>query len=80
MPTEVIPIGQIVAMTQNTAYALPAVQVSAYTDATTPTAVQSNTVAFTATTTVTFTAGVANLNGGFLKATSAGVNIILRRQ
>jgi len=78
MPTELLPLGPIVTMLAGVAYALPAVQCTLYTDATTPTITQSTTPAFTANTAVTVTAGAATLNGGFVKA-AANTVVRLKR-
>jgi hypothetical protein len=67
-------------LVQNTVYALPPWQCSIYTDATTPTIVQSSDQAITATTAVTLSAGVFTCNGGFLKLTSSGpINCWVKR-
>lgn len=79
MPTELLPLGQPVALTQNGIYALPAVKCTVFTDATTPTIQQSNTVAFTANVAVTLTGGAAAVSGGFLRTTSSGVTVTLKR-
>ena len=80
MPTASLATGQIHSLVQNTVYALPPVQCVLYTDATTPTLQQSLTSTFTANTAVTLTTGQAEVNGGFLRLTSAGpINVILKR-
>ncbi len=74
-----LPIGQIVAITQNDIYALPARACIIFCDGTSPTFFQSTTVAFTASIAVTLTNAQATLAGGFLKCTSATPgNIILK--
>jgi len=78
MPTQLLPIGPPVTMVANEVYALPAVNVTLYTDATTPTIAQSGTSAFTANTAVTLTGGAATLSGGFVRAT-ANTLVILKR-
>jgi hypothetical protein len=78
MPIEVLSIGPIQTMRANVVYALPAVNVTMYTDGATPTMTQSLTQAFTANTPVTFTAGVASPTGAFIKAT-ADTLVILKR-
>ena len=79
MPTELLPLGTPTALVQNQIYALPAVEAELFTDATTPTIQQSNTVAFTANVAVTLTGGSAAVTGGFLRTTSSGVTITLKR-
>jgi hypothetical protein len=79
MPQEFIPLGMPVTLVQNQIYALPAVKCTLFTDATTPTIQQSNTQAFTANVAVTLVAGAATLNGGWLRTTSSGVIITLKR-
>lgn len=78
MPTEVISIGPPFTMLAGVAYALPAVNVTLYTDAAAPTITLSNTVAFTLNTAVTLTAGVATVGGGFIKA-AANTLVVLKR-
>lgn len=71
--------GKVIAITQNTVYALPTGRVLLFTDATTPTLQQSTTEAFTANVAVTLTGGQAELAGGFFRLTTAGpINIILK--
>lgn len=79
MPTELLPLGTPTALVQNTIYALPAVKATIFSDATTPTIQQSNTVAFTANVVVTLTAGASTVSGGFLRTTSSGVTVTLKR-
>lgn len=79
MPTELLPIGPPTALTQNTVYALPAANVTLFTDATTPTIQQSNTQAFTANVAVTMTGGASVVSGGFIRATTTGVTVTLKR-
>ena len=78
MPTELLPIGPPVTLKANVIYALPAVNVTLYTDAAAPTITQSNTSAFTANTAVTLTGGAARVGGGFIRAT-ADTLITLKR-
>jgi hypothetical protein len=79
MPTELLPIGPVVALVQNQVYALPAVQCRLYTD-NAATLLQSTTQAFTASTAVTLVEGGYLVTGGFIKLTSAGpANVILKR-
>lgn len=78
MATEQLPMGTPTLMLAGIAYALPPVRVTLYTDATTPTITQSNTSAFTANTSVTVTAGVASVSGGFIKA-AANALVTLKR-
>jgi len=79
MPTTKLSVG-VNSLVQNQIYALPAVRCMAFTDGTTPTLQQSSDLAFTANVAVTLTGGQAELNGGFLKMTSAGpINLVLKR-
>lgn len=75
MPVEVLSIGPLIKMLANVVYALPAVNVTLYTDAAAPTLALSNgggttPPTFGAGTAVTLTAGAASLSGGFIKATA----------
>jgi hypothetical protein len=63
----------------NVVYALPAVKVTAYSGDTTPTLEQSNASDFTLKTAVTFTAGAAELSGGFVRATAGTPVLTLKR-
>lgn len=76
---ELLPLGTPTALVQNQIYALPAVKATLFTDATTPTIQSSNTSIFTANVVVTLTGGMATVGGGFLRATSSGVMIVLKR-
>jgi hypothetical protein len=78
MPVELLPIGPPVTLLANVIYALPAVNVTLYTDAASPTIALSNTSAFTANTALTLTAGSARVGGGFIRAT-ANTLIVLKR-
>lgn len=71
MATQLLSIGYPQPITQNTIYALPSRRVVMFSDATSPTFQQSNTVDFTANAAVTLTNGQAELCGGFLRCTSA---------
>jgi hypothetical protein len=67
-------------MVQNTIYALPAVRVTLFTDATTPTIQTSNTDVFIANAAVTLTAGQGEPLGAFIRVTTAGpINVMLKR-
>jgi hypothetical protein len=80
MATEMIPVGMVFSMVQNTIYALPSQRVLAFTDGAAPTIQQSTTVAFTANVAVTLTGGQAELGGAFIRQTNlATCNIILSR-
>lgn len=71
--------GQVHSIAQNVVYALPSQRCLIFTDATTPTLVQSTTEAFTASVAVTLVNGQQELAGMFIKLTSAGpINIILK--
>jgi hypothetical protein len=78
MPIEVLSIGPVQLMKANVVYALPAVNVTLYTDAAAPTITQSLTQAFTLSSAVTLTGGAARLNGAFVKAT-ADTQVVLKR-
>lgn len=78
MPIELLSPGMPWTMLAGVAYALPAVNVTLYTDATTPTITQSTTAAFTANSAVTLTGGSAQLNGGFIKA-AANTLVVVKR-
>jgi hypothetical protein len=78
MPLELLPIGPPTLMLAGVTYALPAVNITLFTDAAAPTITQSNTSAFTANTAVTLTGGAATLSGGFVKAT-ANTLVTLKR-
>ena len=79
MATELLPLGVPTALVQNQIYALPAVKCTLFTDATTPTIQQSNTVAFTANVVLTLVGGMATCVGGWLRTTSASVTAVLKR-
>ncbi len=70
MPVQLLPIGPPTTMLANVVYALPAVNVTLYTDAAAPTIAQSNTPAFTLNTAVTLTGGAARVGSGFIRATA----------
>lgn len=78
MPTELLPLGPPTTMLANVAYALPAVEATLFTDATTPTITLSTTQAFTASSAVTLTGGAATVGGGFIKSTST-ILVVLKR-
>jgi len=78
MPTQLLPIGPPVTLLATVAYALPAVNVTLYTDAAAPTITQSNTSAFTLNSAVTLTGGAARVSGGFIKA-AADTLVVLKR-
>lgn len=78
MPAEVLSIGPPTTMKAGVAYALPAVKVTLFTDATTPTLTMSGTSAFTANVAVTLTGGSVTLSGGFIKA-AADTIVTLKR-
>lgn len=68
-----------VALVQNQIYALTPNKVTLFTDATTPVIQHSTTAGFTANVAVTLTAGQADVAGGFLRTTSAGVTVCLSK-
>lgn len=78
MATELLPCGTPTTLVANQIYALPAVKTTLFTDATTPTIQQSNTVAFTANVAVTLTGGAATVTGGFIRCTG-GALVVLKR-
>lgn len=78
MPQEYISPGPPTLLKAGVAYALPAVVVTLFTDAASPTITQSNTAAFTANSAVTLTGGQATLAGGFIKA-AADTVVTLKR-
>lgn len=79
MATEMLSLGPISSMIQNTVYATPPGNCRLYADGT-PTILQSNTQAFTASTAVTLVEGGYLISAPFIKCTSAGpVNVRLSR-
>jgi hypothetical protein len=79
MPTEQILIGPVFSMVQNVIYAAPPVPSRLYAD-TAVVVVQSDTVAFTASTACTLAEGGYLITAPFIKMTSAGpANIRLSR-
>lgn len=81
MPTELLTIGPIHVLTQNTVYALPATRCLLFTDGVAPTIQQSADVAFTANVALTLTSGQAEVAGGFIRCTNlATCNVYLKRQ
>lgn len=79
MPLESIPIGVLTAMTQNVIFALPVVQVRLFCSDAAPAFQQSNSPTFANNVAVTLTDGMANLAGGFIRATGGNVTVMLRR-
>ena len=79
MPTQLLLVGPPTLLVQNQIYALPAVKVTLFTDATTPTLQSSNTAAFTANTALTLTAGATTVTGGWIRATTAGATVTFKR-
>jgi hypothetical protein len=80
MATELIPVGPVFSMVQNTIYALPASRVLLFTDGAAPTIQQSTTAAFTANVAVTLTGGQAEIAGGFIRQTNlATCNVTLKK-
>jgi hypothetical protein len=77
MPVELLPIGPLVTLKAGVAYALPAVNVTLFTDAV-ATLTVSNTPAFTASAAVTLVGGAASVTGGFIKA-AADTIVTLKR-
>ena len=79
MPTQAIPVGMQVTLLANVVYALPPVKCTLYTDTATPTITQSNTLAFTNSTAVTVTAGVASVLGGLFVKCTADTVVVCKR-
>jgi hypothetical protein len=79
MPIELIPCGMPVTLVTNKVYALPIVKTTGFSSDTTPTLEQSNDSTFTLKNAVTFTAGIANFVGGFVRATAGTPTLILKR-
>ena len=73
---DLLSCGPQYSLVTNTVYALPVHKVTLFTDAATPTIVQSNTPAATLSVAVTLTGGMATLAGGFIKVTSAGPTLV----
>lgn len=78
MATELISMGPPFTMVQNTVYALPAVKCTLRTEGS-PTIVQSNAVGFSNSITTTLTDGQATVSAAFIKCTSGGPVITLKR-
>ena len=78
MPIQLLPIGPPVTLLANVIYAMPAVNVTLFTDAAAPTITQSTTSTFAANSAVTLTGGQARLSGGFIRA-NADTVITLKR-
>lgn len=72
MATELISLGTLVTMAQNTVFALPARKVRLFTNSAAPALQQSNDITFATNVAVTLTDGMAELAGGFLRATAVG--------
>ena len=79
MATELLQIGVVTLLTQNVIYALPYKRTRIFCETTTAVIQQSNLVAFTTTSAVTLTDGMADLAGAFIRCTSGNVNIRLVR-
>jgi hypothetical protein len=75
---ESIPIGPPVALVQNQVYALPGLACILFTD-TAGTFQLSNSLAFTANVPVVLTNGAAPVSAGWIRATTAGAVITLRK-
>lgn len=76
---ELISIGPLTTLKQNTVYALPAARCKLYTNTTGATIVQSNDSAFASSTAMTLVEGAYEVAGGFVKATSGDVLVKLAR-
>lgn len=79
MPTQLLSIGPPMPLVQNQIYALPSVSCDLFAD-TAATLQVSNTLAFTANQALTLTNGVSPVAGGFLKCTTAGAIISLKKR
>lgn len=79
MPVQLLPIGPPTALVQNQVYALPAVECVLFTDAATPTIQVSSSVGFATNIPLVLTAGASPVTGGFIRATTTGVTITLKR-
>lgn len=81
MPTQLLSLGPVQALTQNVVYALPASRCLIFATGT-PTFEQSNDVAFGTVKAVTLdTNNQAEVAGGFIRLTSAGpVNVTLKKR
>ena len=76
--TTLLSVGYVQPMVQNQVYALPARHCKLFTDTAAATLVQSDTLAFTVSVTLTLTDGQADVAGGFIKCTSGAINISLK--
>lgn len=72
MATRLLSLGYVQSVAQNEVLALPSRRALFYCDAAAPTFIQSTDVAFTVSTALALTNGQAEVNGGFIKMTSAG--------
>ena len=80
MPTQLLPIGQMVTLLPNVVYALPATKTTLFTTHGAPLLEVSNDFAYTFPgITLTFTNGQALVSGTFVRTTVSGVQINLKR-
>jgi hypothetical protein len=79
MPTQLLSIGPPQVLLQNVVYALPAVACVLFIDGAAPTLQLSSTLAFTANIPVVLVDGSARVAAGFIRATTAGATITLKR-
>jgi len=80
MPTQSLPVGQMVTLLPNVVYALPAVRTTVFTTHAAPLLEVSNDVAYTFPgITPTLTNGSALIDGTFIRTTVTGVQINLKR-
>ena len=79
MPTQSIPIGPPTPLVQNQVYALPGVSCDVFAD-TAATLQVSNSLAFTNSIPLVLTNGVSPVAGAFIRATSAGAVISLKKR
>jgi len=77
MPT-LLSLGYEQTLTQNVIFALPGVRCLLFTDAVAPTIQQSTDFGFAASITVALTNGQAELAGGFIRCTSATIDVLLK--
>ncbi len=78
---ELLSIGKLESMPQNTIFALPTVQVRLFCNSAAPAFQQSNDPTFATNVAVTLADGMANLAGGFIRQTGfvGSAAVMLRR-
>jgi hypothetical protein len=75
-----IPVGVATTMLQNEIFALPASRVRLFSSSAAPAFQQSNDPAFGNNVAVTLTDGMADLAGGFIRATAVGGAVVMLRK